>query len=228
MLAVAGVVAFGTGAFDGPTGRPATRPASAPPTTAAPPPSASPTTPAVTSGGSEPTGSRPRTSPSVRPTRKVNAPTASDSPSPDPGTASTLPGADRMVLVAAPADGSGKRLLTAGSGGSVDASGTAAGERTRWVVVPVSPGAERYLVKTVRLVAGEPECLADTQGGDLTVTACDAGDDAQLFQWDAREGGFALMAAGGMVAITERAVTVTLDDATTFTLTDSGPYTSPF
>jgi hypothetical protein len=155
---------------------------------------------------------------------------ASSSAAAAPSTASAVVvhRGDRVVVIGTST--SEPRYLAVNRTGRVGTSTTSRPANTRLVVVPVVPGSSSYLLKTVTLTAGEPNCLASTPSGHLVTQACDTRVLAQHFALGGSDDGtFTIQTAHGLVvAGAQGRVRITLDDATSFTATDMGPYESPF
>lgn len=164
---------------------------------------------------------------------------------PTPATSTTgvrptrtgLPGSDRQTYIALNGDISNDRLLSTGKDGvvrTVPLVGNQA-ETERFHLAGTGP----YSLRTVRLTAGEPSCLAP-KDGKLVAQACDArltSQDVTLTPAGENAGGWKLyrMSIGGSAVLVsaDGAVTATpLPDGetgtTTFFFYDGGKYNDPF
>ncbi|MFC7241877.1 hypothetical protein ACFQO7_05230 [Catellatospora aurea] len=91
-----------------------------------------------------------------------------------------VPGRDQAILLQA-VDRIEDPVLTVTASGRIGTypGGADTGEREQFALVPLSPGATVYLLKTARLrVGGEPVC-AGIEAGVLHAVACDAAAGAQ-------------------------------------------------
>lgn len=119
------------------------------------------------------------------PTASPSAPT---SPVPSPAAPrGGVPGPDQAILLQA-VDRVEDPVLTVTASGRIGTypGGADTGEREQFALVPLSPGATTYLLKTARLrVGGEPVC-AGIKAGVLHAVACDAAARAQKVTLAAR------------------------------------------
>lgn len=115
-------------------------------------------------------------SPSPSPTASAVVPSRPAASPPRGG----VPGRDQAILLRA-VDRIEDPVLTVTASGRIGTypGGADTGEREQFALVPLSPGAKVYLLKTARLrVGGEPLC-AGIEAGVLHAVACDAAAGAQ-------------------------------------------------
>ncbi|WP_433826957.1 hypothetical protein ACQP2E_33325 [Actinoplanes sp. CA-015351] len=139
-------------------------------------PSASPTSPAPAASSAAP----PVESTPAEESAPVTEAPATEAPA-GPGS---LPGLNRQVVFTTVASAGGD-ALTVGSDGILELAKP--GDRSLFVAVPVSSGAEKFLLKTGKLRAGgEAYCLqVHSPGGSrslqIKIEACDASEKDQIF-----------------------------------------------
>jgi hypothetical protein len=178
--------------------------------------------------------------------RPSSTPPAADTATvtPTPSTSSTgvrptrtgLPGGDRQTYIAVNGGVSNEQLLSTGKDGvvrTVPLAGNEA-ETERFHLAGTGP----YSLRTVRLTAGEPSCLAP-EDGKLVAQACDARPTSQevtLTPAGENAGGWKLyrMSVGGFAVLvsTDGAVTAAPlrngeTGTTTFFFYDGGKYNDP-
>ena len=179
---------------------------------------------------------RPSEPPAVADTTTL-APTPVTSATGARPTRTGLPGSDRLTYIAFDGEVYDDRLLTTGKDGiirTVPLVGDEA-EAERFHLAGTGP----YSLRTARLTAGEPSCLAP-EDGRLVAQACDAGltsQDVTLTPAGENSSGWKLyrMSIGGFAVLvsTDGAVTTTPvrngeTGTTMFYFFDAGTYDDPF
>lgn len=157
----------------------------------------------------------------------------------------TVPGPDRAVFIQAPGGQSRPVLAVSGNGRTTSmptgvgvSAGVGIDMERLFVLSPLRPGADRYLLRTATpRDGGEPSCLT-TRGPALVATACDATTGEQIAEleptgtdergrpeYDLVIGGRVIeIGPDGAVTTRERGDAPT---STTFVLVDAGPATDP-
>lgn len=179
--------------------------------------------------------------PGTEPAPLASAPaSASASPSPSPSVVtpkvdpSAVPGAgvptrDLAVWLQATTTG-GYPVLTALPDGTLSAVGEdAASDGALFALVPVSPGAKVYQLKTGKVGSGgEPGCAA-RDGDRLAVVACDAGSEQQRVVLNGRVAPYEVVLGGRALQLTGSAVTaVAPGEGTPLTFIVRGQAEDPF
>lgn len=164
-------------------------------------------------------------SPSPSPSPSVVTPKVD--PSAVPGTG--VPTRDLAVWLQATTTG-GYPVLTALPDGTLSAVGEdAAADGALFALVPVSPGAKEYLLKTGKVGAGgEPGCAA-RDGDRLAVVACDAGSERQRVVLNGRTAPYEVVLGGRALKLTGTGVTaVASGQGTPLTFIVRGQAEDPF
>ncbi|MEU8002212.1 hypothetical protein AB0B66_13700 [Catellatospora sp. NPDC049111] len=143
---------------------------------------------------------------------------ASPTPSPSPSVVvpkidpSAVPGAgvptqDQAVWLQATTTG-GYPLLTALPDGTLAATGEgAATDRALFALVPLSPGAKQYHLKTGKAWAGGEQGCAVRDGDRLAIVACDAADEQQRVVLNGRTTPYEVVLGGRALKLTGSSVT---------------------
>ncbi|MEU7827008.1 hypothetical protein [Catellatospora sp. NPDC049133] len=145
---------------------------------------------------------------------------ASPSPSPSPSPSVVVPKVDPSAV---PGDGvptqdlavwlqatrtGGYPLLTALPDGTLAATGEeAATDGALFALVPLSPGAEQYQLKTGKAGAGGEQGCAQRDGDRLAIVACDAADERQRVVLNGRAAPFEVVLGGRALELTGSSVT---------------------
>ncbi|MBB2942184.1 hypothetical protein FB565_001897 [Actinoplanes lutulentus] len=121
-------------------------------------------------------------------TSKPTEAATTEAPTEAPAGPGSLPGLGRQVVFTTVASAGGD-ALTVGSDGILELAKP--GDRSLFVTVPISPGAEKFLLKTGKLRAGgDTYCLqvhspGGSQSLQIKIESCDASEKDQIFTFPA-------------------------------------------